>query len=362
MQRESSLFNPKATAPSLLSREESNAIKGIYMLLIVLGHNWFFTMATIELCMMEYFYMFHIAGFFMLPFLYGSRGLTWQGIGNHAARLMWPFLILTTVFYVGVWVVAKGNDFSAGQLLDTLASGSSGKLKLYCGFQVLWFLPSMFAAMIIHDLAFTGRFFKAVVLILGLWFLADKALDTWNVDFRADWRWRIPFGVGYILPFCMMGIVARWLLLNVRNRKVFCVVCFLIIVAVTVYFFSNLSYFDHGRFIDRGADVGEVFYPVAFMFIVVSASRWLIRFGWLEWIGRNSLIIYLAHPFVGFALMMLLPDFPHLSVAMQIPIIVVALSVVLVVSVGVAMLINRLKPLKRFLFPHNLNEWISIWS
>lgn len=331
------------------------------MLLIVLGHNWFFTMATIKLCMMEYFYMFHIAGFFMLPFLYGSRGLTWRGIGDHAARLMWPFLILTTVFYIGVWVIAKGNDFSAGQLIDTLASGNSSKLKLYCGFQVLWFLPSMFAAMIVHDLVFTGRFFKAVVIVLGLWLLADKALDTWDVDLHVVWRWALPYGVGYILPFCLFGIVVRWLLVNVKNRKAACVVCLAVIVAVTVYFFNNLSYYAHWQYIDRGADVGGVFYPVAFMFIVVTFSGRLSRFSFIEWIGRNSLTVYLVHPFVGFALMMILPGYQHMPVAMQILIILLSLSVVLVVTVGVALLINRLKPLKRFLFPHNLNEWISIW-
>ena len=53
-----------------IDRNQSETIKGILILLIVFGHNHVLCPNTEIGGMMDYLYLFHIAGFFILP---GSR-------------------------------------------------------------------------------------------------------------------------------------------------------------------------------------------------------------------------------------------------------------------------------------------------
>ena len=56
-----------------IDRNQSETIKGILILLIVFGHNHVLCPNTEIGGMMDYLYLFHIAGFFILPFFYKTN-------------------------------------------------------------------------------------------------------------------------------------------------------------------------------------------------------------------------------------------------------------------------------------------------
>ena len=65
-----------AYRPSLISRNESSAIKGLLMLLIVFGHTGMITtnLATGEKTFFwQWLYSFHVYVFLILPFIYGNH-------------------------------------------------------------------------------------------------------------------------------------------------------------------------------------------------------------------------------------------------------------------------------------------------
>ena len=62
--------------PSLITRDESSAIKGLLMLLIIFGHTSMLTtnFATGERTYFwNWLYTFHVFVFFILPFIYGHK-------------------------------------------------------------------------------------------------------------------------------------------------------------------------------------------------------------------------------------------------------------------------------------------------
>ena len=85
---------------SLISINESTALKGLLIFLIVLGHNMIFTYYVLPYNGMAYLYSFHIQAFFILPFLYDSKILNVKRIKDYFFRLYWPFIIISIILYI----------------------------------------------------------------------------------------------------------------------------------------------------------------------------------------------------------------------------------------------------------------------
>lgn len=355
------LFCRKPSSPSLLTRDESIAMKGVYILLIVIGHNWFFTTSLVRWEVMTYFYLFHIAGFFIFPFLYGGGRWSWRRVGENAVRLLWPYLFLVTIFYVINWIVVQHNDFDASVYGKLVFIGSSSMLYQYCGFQVLWFLPAMFMAIILHDLYFgTNRIVAWCVGLLCLLVAVSDLLYFFNIrliDIRLWSYYGIKTGV---LMYCLYGIVARWLIDRYGNSTKLMILCGLVAIIITIFYF----YFQSGWIVwVRMFNISSQFYPIAFMILVWGSRRWWMRWRLVTWFGRNSLLVYLVHPFVGFAAIYALKQtFLASDGLVRVAIVIGMLIAITSVTGAIVLLINRMGRVKRFLFPHNFKEWISVWK
>lgn len=349
----------KGTAPSLLTREQSEAMKGVYMLLIILAHNIFFTSLTQEQNVMSFFYMFHISGFFMLPFLYGSKGLSWRGLADNAVRLLWPFLIFTFVLYIGVWVVYKQNPFDLSDLGQIFLHPTSSTLRRFIGYQALWFLPAMFMAMVVHNLYFR---FRTLIFILLAAIFAVKAIHLTNPQLlkgvNIAWLWVLPWGLGSVLPDLFKGVVARLILVHRRWQTVAVSVSAAVAIGFGVWYFATSTRWG----LNKAFFYGEQFFPIAFMVILFYAAPRLSRVGWLKWIGRNSLQMYLIHPLVGFGLVFLIPGYASFATWVQVLLIAGSLAAIVGASVLGTIILKKTGPLYRFLFPHNLTQWLGIWN
>ena len=70
-----------------LTRDESNIIKGILILLIVLGHNHFLMDGEYVRLQIQ-LYKFHVIEFFILPFFYKMKADTsWEHLRYHCQEL-----------------------------------------------------------------------------------------------------------------------------------------------------------------------------------------------------------------------------------------------------------------------------------
>ena len=102
------------SSETLLSRDESSSIKGILMLLIVLGHDIPFVDWTDSWMVMVWLYLFHIHSFFLLPFLYPIKPLDFYRFWNHIIRyyikficFALPLLTINQLEYLFFFIVAK---------------------------------------------------------------------------------------------------------------------------------------------------------------------------------------------------------------------------------------------------------------
>lgn len=162
---------------SLISRPQSEALKGFLMLLIILGH-----LRGINGTFQMYLYCFHVQCFFILPFLWPSKPLTRVNVVNSAVKLMYPYWLWFTLLSVVAVGLLHASAFTQQEpvipginnvLLGawTYITGGMGMIERFCGSQFLWFLPCFFSMTVIRmwwSNRAHSKFEKIAVFSLGV--------------------------------------------------------------------------------------------------------------------------------------------------------------------------------------------------
>ena len=287
---------PMDSNDTLLSRNEANAIKGVLILLVILGHDIPFIRLTDSWMVMVWIYLFHIHCFFLIPFLYTIKRLSPQRLLDLFIRFYTPFL---TVFIM--LLLLKMNTTTGGgktrliNLVLCLASGNPLRLKELTGVQFLWFLPAMFMCCIVKEWhSCSIRPLKCLFLLIGA---ASLLLPFLSLEVP-ELLYNPLFG----FRFLFLGILVRWLLLrNVFGNY----------AAIVLFVSGSLCFFIHYRYCLHpfywGYPVGHIHHalrllmPVVFLHLLFHLRGNLSKIKLLVHFGENSFSIYLFHAFFGYA-------------------------------------------------------------
>ena len=271
---------------SYLTFDESSAIKGLLMLLIILGHNHI--LAPIGGLLFEYLYSFHIFGFFILPFLYNKKiQFDKAKIINTIVRNWIPYIFFFVICYFIYHVITLkgkgiGFDFFYG-----LTNGSPGITKQIAGFYYLWFMPA-YAAMSIVVLIFDNskRYIQILILLIGLVLYYFSGF-TFNQLYPT-----VPFAITQGFYYFMFGFLTKLLLDKVPYSQYLGAIAFVVITAL--------------YWINRLANVYYLF-PISGFLFVYTFSHWLVKVKLLVFIGNYSFPVYLLHVIVYNFLGIILP-------------------------------------------------------
>lgn len=154
---------------SYLTINQSNGIKGVLMLLIILGHNHI--LVPLNSRLFTYLYEFHIYGFFILPFLYNSKykQFNFKNIIDVVIRNWVPYIIFFVLCYFIYHFFILKDHFSFSDFSYGLFNGSSLATKKSAGFFFLWFMPA-YATMSILMIAYKNLSvnFKYIIPLIGI--------------------------------------------------------------------------------------------------------------------------------------------------------------------------------------------------
>lgn len=345
-----------------IDRERSDRFKGISIILIVIGHNYFVT--KYNPFVFSFLYTFHVFLFFILVGLRPEKWTGYRKIADLFIRYYVPFFAFSLVYFALFTLVARKGDALTSVIHDAILAiliGSAQKLDISTGFQLLWFLPALFAVRILRMVycACSQRALATIVVLLvhvsaGL---IPSTTTAW-----------IPFG---LFPASFVLIFVLWAkeiaaFADRHTRAVFLVaLAGLSVVGGLVFQLGMRVNVALGQVygIDEPlllliSDLSIVF-GFLFVYIISSVqinSRWLIS------IGQASLIIFLTHQFVFQVLWKLmdrgglLPD-PEMT---EIYPLMLAVPTV-VISIGAGLLfraiLRRMPLLNRTLFPKGLTDW-----
>lgn len=345
---------PTNNNTSYLSREESLAIKAVLIFIIALGHNQIFTDSLDNYKVMRYIYTFHIQAFFLLPFLYGSKHLSWERIKNYAVRLYWPYVLFASITFILYYCIFQKQGFDAIAYIKTIFIGEVSIIREYTGVQIFWFLPAMFSLTIIKDLYYqSGKPLKCILLILSvisLWLSVMS--NSWGEWYRlySDINRCIPFGAFTGLGYLCLGVALREIIAKTRHRN-FTVTASIVFLSMTVLFFYNVIVLDEFSVFCAI----KMTMPVVFMVLIYNLRGQFFSYRHLQSIGRITFPMYIIHPFIGYALFFIVSKY----LSINLPWAAVAQIIMFYGAYFLAKELYKHKKIRKKLLPNNVEEFLG---
>lgn len=286
------LYNDNANI-SLLTRDESNALKGLLISLIVLGHN---TYLMKDMYCFIFLYSFHVYSFYFLPFLYNNKHETLgKVLIKNFKRLYVPY---TFFFFVLVGIIIMQNkEINVWKLfIGYIGCGRTAlRLALNTG-GFLWFIPTLFSLLFFRWLYYSKQKIRLLLLCISgiclFGFAFDKLMFLQVLPSNAF------VGLAMLLP----AVISRYLIQRVNVKHIGLLFFSLIIVIMIIYPIRTEHFYIY-RIINR------LLLPiVVFLFLLLirdcySKNKLLID------IGKHSFQIYLYHIFIYNGLYMLFDKF-----------------------------------------------------
>ena len=348
--------------PSLISRDESTAIKGLLMLLIVFGHIGMLTtnFATGERTFFwNWLYSFHVFIFLILPIIYGYQNKNVikkadtnekNNFVNHkniindlkhnlikiGVPYFWFFLLSAIVF-----VSVGGGQFDLTGMLYAFFFGNQLLMDKYIGFNLMWFLPAMLALTMLKSVFYNSdKIIKAIIIGISLilW-----ALSIFNVVYRSEVGMYVPFSISQAFYFVVLGLIARFIIEKQWPFKYLMPVVLLLVVTMTM-----LLYFQENIQIISVNMASQLLMPILMFLLLFSFRKILLKSQFLKFIGTYSLQIYLVHVFVINALVVFFTYFMQQSLVLGIVIYMLTLAI----SSGISLVLVKVQLFRKILFPN----------
>lgn len=263
---------------SKLDYSDSYSIKGLLILIIVLGHNKYLMEEGMAF---KYLYSFHVYGFYFLPFLYNFKVVNLSVmVRKNAIRLLVPYTLVfcllailnRSVFDINMMVCY----FSGSQVLlrEVLHSG---------GF--LWFLPTMFSLLCLRHIYYTVSYSKRLMLVavsLLCWF-------CYAFGYFGIVQIYAPMSIFIAFAMLLPGIFVREIS-NKESLPVLSMFFFLLTIAVAIVFPV-----DEGK---TYKILKWIICPILINSFLISSCSVYKKITFLSEFGKYSFGIYVIHLFL----------------------------------------------------------------
>ena len=280
---------------SLLDRNQSTWLKGLLILLIILGHNSILMgnlpgMRTTVLY--DFLYCFHVSAFFFITSLYNWPNLSKEYIKKIFLRLYKPYTIMFVLVFLANLLFIKKVDTNWGGVIISYLSGSDFLIKKSIGMSFVWFLPTMFSFLLILGSCRNEslKYLRFLLLALSIGLLVLSSCGFFKYE---DSKWSIS-GSWVALRTFAICFFNRWVFEKFGERKLYQYIVYSgAIIVTTVFFFMYGQY----RILDRS--LTYVLVPsFMFQFLAVLVYQKKHYSGALLYLGRHSLQIYLFHQLI----------------------------------------------------------------
>lgn len=266
---------------SLITRDESSALKAFLIILVVLGHDkylhadgWSF----------KFLYSFHVYAFFYLPFLYDYRE---QNIVLYAKKLTRQLLMPFFICYATVLMVSYTRNAGETAFFAIIHSLWSGNVRASLGMGgFLWFIPAFFSLMLWRQIFYRSSMWIRCALLLASLF----ALLCWSFGWLLEIRSWLPLLSFTSLAMLLPAITIRQLLRRALRSELIALLFFILVLVKMIVYPGNypIAYTIMNRMVA----------PVIIFLFVYSLRHLFSLSSWVKNMGRYTFPIYLIHVFV----------------------------------------------------------------
>ena len=334
-------------APSFIGRDESTAIKGLVMILILIGHCHLLADcygANGQLTHYTYWkilYSFHVSAFLTLPFVYGCKPLSGtqdflSKLKTDAIRMYVPYIWFFFFSMAANW--AMTHHANIGDAVTAFFLGANQKLwNNSINAQFLWFMPTMVVVLFFRNIFFNcSRTIQIAIILLA--FFTAVPFESFTHDIRRWTPLAIMNGVFFLWPAILVRLFMQKKAL--ANQPIFWTLTFAVLVA---FAFIDLT---QGNVIFHY--IRRTLIAASFFMMIYSYRKWLVKSKLLMLIGKYSFQIYLIHLFVYGLLAKVMPHGQQLG---RIDIGIIQLILTLIISTVISFAIMKIPLVRKYIFP-----------
>lgn len=269
---------------SLLSIDESYSIKGILILLVVLGHNKYLMQGGF--CNI-FLYSFHVYAFFFLPFLYNMKRESFSKvILRNIKRLYIPYTVVFNLLCI--LAIFQNQSINYLKILPTFLCGTQYMISDLFGFgSFLWFIPTMFSILIVRSIYYYSNIsIRTILLVLSI-----ICLTLWAFMIHPSLWFYSP--MGFFIAFSMLtpAIICRslfrWLQPGTLSYLFFTLIIMIMIIYPLRESYQYLC-----------LTISRLICPNLILLFLLSQRQYLSKLQWCKNIGKQSFQIYLIHIFI----------------------------------------------------------------
>lgn len=267
----------------ILIKNQSDSIKGILILLIILGHNFMLANYASQGRIFTWTYSFHVTMFFIIPFLYDKKeDPIRQTIKKTARKLLIPFvwfyLLSFTLYYIHYHPAFNTITFIKG-----LIPLNTDWIPQAAGVQYLWFCPVFFMFTIIKNIfPRLNKHLKCVLLsISAICFCIVKMNSFFCKEIYCN-----------LIIASLSYIFISWLTIKLYHS-----------ISKDIYKYIAIVFGIYSILILSGIRlpkiINHLILPITFLSILYLSRNYLCKSKILIAIGKLSFPIYMVHFFVN---------------------------------------------------------------
>lgn len=288
---------------SLLDKKTSTIVKGVLILLIILGHNSILmhTQNGDEpILLYRYLYHYHVYCFLILPMLYNVPVMTCNRLKKDISHLFKPYVFLFIALVSYQLIV--GERINPVRVLEAFISGNEPLIKGAIGASFPWFLPTMFTFLILRNtLCWRPILLKIVFAISLAVYLLTRVLNVFSL-----YTFNYFLGSMVALAYFSVGIVVRKIYLYISNKKEYIKFVYLLAVVSSTLFFKyyRTNYMELWYSLNAW-----VIMPISVfisLLCIIEASKDIKFLYVFEWLGKLTLPIYVFHMFIYNAILLVI--------------------------------------------------------
>lgn len=311
-----------------LSKEESTNIKGLLILLIVIGHNH--VLAPQGSFLMDWLYCFHVLVFFILPFFYNyrSKKISTEYMIDLIIRNWVPYFFTTFIALTASVIFNKNFEVNK-MIIFAFFNGSTSMTSQYLGAIFLWFLPTYCTFNLLLVVAHQYKLIKIIGLLAGgiCWLL------TWD---QFEWlKLHSLFGIPMAIKCFSLGCMCQWIF----QRRYIPYIGAVVFMILTVLFYKQ-----------RTITFSTIIWPISAFGFILTIQR-ILNNRLFQILGKYSLIIYLIHVFIY--------QFIEHIARQNLISGIFNLILTLIISILIAFTIERNEFIRKLYTPRNKKEFKS---
>ena len=275
-------------------RKHIDSVKGVLMLLVVLGHSVF---AYEYNCFQTIVYSFHVYAFLLLPFMFSRKQISRDNMLDLTARYLVPYFVIVFLFSILYGVL---HSYSPQKWLwyyiRGVMTGNDVYLKASCGFYYFWFLPVIFVVNLLLQTYSLVRI-PGKTLLLLLFISAHLLLPAMSWPQKQYYPFFGTHIALYVMPVGLMfGFLTRKMTFEYCRKIRF--MCFAFVMLLITFMFIHhsslsLAHLTCPSFRRPVLVLVHDLVPMCALLTLLGFSRELTRLRYLPFIGQKSLYIYL---------------------------------------------------------------------